>query len=95
MTNKHDYVELGLSCAEVCKALDRGLGGKRPSELNQSVLGAIEQLTTWVEPTLGIPIGPLTKVSTPGLWAISRGKPPGRVNEMRFPERYTGRTIKI
>ena len=43
MSNKADYVELGLACAEVCKALERGMGGKKP---NQSVCEAIAQLTT-------------------------------------------------
>jgi len=46
MTNKLDCVELGLACADVCSALDRGMGGKRPDELNRSVCEAIEQLTT-------------------------------------------------
>ena len=44
--NEKDYVELGLSCAKVCKTLDRGLAGKRLDELSQSVLEAIQQLTT-------------------------------------------------
>ena len=46
MANEKDYVELGLTCAGVCKALDRGLNGRRSEELNRSVLEAIEQLTT-------------------------------------------------
>ena len=41
-----DYVELGLACADVCTALDRGLKGKQLSELSISVRGAIAQLTT-------------------------------------------------
>jgi len=48
MINELDYVELGLACADVCTALDRGLGGKRLEELNDSVREAINQLTTWV-----------------------------------------------
>ena len=40
-----DYVELGLACAEVCAALDRGLKGKRLGDLNDSVREAIKQLT--------------------------------------------------
>jgi hypothetical protein len=48
MMNKTDYVELGLACADVCKALDRGMKGRRTDELNQPVLEAIEQLTTSV-----------------------------------------------
>jgi len=46
MANKLDCVELGLACVDVCSALDRGMGGKRPDELNRSVREAIEQLTT-------------------------------------------------
>ena len=46
MLNKSDYIELGLACADVCKALDRGMNGRRAEELSQSVGEAIEQLTT-------------------------------------------------
>jgi hypothetical protein len=49
MTNKTDYVELGLACADVCKALDRGMKGRRADKLSQSVCEAIEQLTRCVE----------------------------------------------
>ena len=45
MTNRQDYVELGISCGDVCQALDRGLNGRRLDELSQSVLGAIGKLT--------------------------------------------------
>jgi len=46
MTNKLDYVELGLECAEICRALGRGMNGKKPDELSRSVCDAIGQLTT-------------------------------------------------
>ena len=46
MANEADYVELGLACVDVCKALDRGMGGKRMGELSLSVFEAIAQLTT-------------------------------------------------
>ena len=46
MTNQMDYVELGLACADVCTALDRGLSGKRLDDLNNSVCEAIKHLTT-------------------------------------------------
>jgi len=46
MINQADYVELGLACADVCTALDRGLDGKRLNDLNNSVCQAINQLTT-------------------------------------------------
>ena len=45
MINKRDYVELGLSCANICGALDRGMSGRKLNELNQSVGDAINQLT--------------------------------------------------
>ena len=44
--NEQDCVDLGLSCAKACKALDQGLKGRRLDELSQSVLEAIQQLTT-------------------------------------------------
>ena len=46
MTNRQDYMDLGLSCGDVCQALDRGLNGKQLNELSKSVLGAIGKLTT-------------------------------------------------
>ena len=46
MVNEQNYVELGLSCADVCQALQRGLTGRQSHEPNPSVLGAIGQLTT-------------------------------------------------
>ena len=46
MVNDTDYMELGLACADVCKALDRGMRGRRVDELSQSVFEAIGQLTT-------------------------------------------------
>jgi hypothetical protein len=46
MVNDQEYVDLGLACADVCQALDRGLEGRRLEELTRSVLSAIRQLTT-------------------------------------------------
>ena len=46
MVNETDYVGLGLACAEVCTALERGMNGKRLDDLNRSVRNAIAQLTT-------------------------------------------------
>ena len=45
MTNQMDYVGLGLACADVCMALERGLNGKKLNDLNNSVREAINQLT--------------------------------------------------
>ena len=46
MANEQDYVDLGLSCADICKALERGMGGKSLNDLSKSVCDAINQLTT-------------------------------------------------
>ena len=46
VVDEQDYVELGLSCADVCQALERGLEGRQMNELSRSMLGAIERLTT-------------------------------------------------
>ena len=46
MTNRLDHVELGLECADICRALDRGLSGKKLDELSQPVCDVISQLTT-------------------------------------------------
>ena len=46
VANELDYVELGLLCADICKALDRGMNGKKLDDLSQSVCDAINQLTT-------------------------------------------------
>ena len=45
MANKIDYVELGIACADVCKALHRGMNGRGLDDLNESVREAINQLT--------------------------------------------------
>jgi len=49
MINERDYVELGLGCVDICRALDRGMRGKTLDDLSQSVCEAINQLTTWVK----------------------------------------------
>ena len=45
MMNEVAYVELGLSCAEVCEALDRGTNRRRVDQPSRSILRAIGQLT--------------------------------------------------
>ena len=44
MISKVDYVELGLTCADVCKVLNQDK--RRADKLSQSILKAIEKLTT-------------------------------------------------
>ena len=46
MDNKDDFIDLGLSCADVCEALDRGLNRRRSDRLGEPVQKAIEKLTT-------------------------------------------------
>ena len=45
MINERDYVELGLTCADICQALERGMSGKKLQDLNKSIRDAIGQLT--------------------------------------------------
>ena len=45
MDKEQDFIGLGLYCADVCKALDRGLNGKRLKELSKSLREAIKELT--------------------------------------------------
>jgi len=46
MVNKLDYIELGLACAGVCRALDRGINERQRNELSRSVYEAIEEFMT-------------------------------------------------
>ncbi|KAF9792078.1 hypothetical protein BJ322DRAFT_1215331 [Thelephora terrestris] len=48
MFNQQGYIELGLNCAEICGALDRGTKGKRTKDISRPVHEAINQLTTIV-----------------------------------------------
>ena len=52
MANKSDYVNLGLTCVDVCKALHQGMDGKELDDLRPPVREAIEKLTTWVIPVV-------------------------------------------
>ena len=46
MANKAEYVDLGLACADVCEALNRGMDGKKLGDLSPSARKAMNQLTT-------------------------------------------------
>ncbi|KAF9787213.1 hypothetical protein BJ322DRAFT_1186751 [Thelephora terrestris] len=46
--DREDFAQLGYSCADVCRALERGLDGTPTDELSPSVFRAIEHLTTTV-----------------------------------------------
>jgi len=45
MINNPDCVDLGLSCAHVCRTLDRGTDGRKQDELSPSVYDAMGQLS--------------------------------------------------
>lgn len=45
MANEKDYVELGLSCVVICKALDQGMDGKGPDDLGEPVRHAMSDFT--------------------------------------------------
>jgi hypothetical protein len=44
MVENLDYVRLGLFCADVCRALDRGMSGKKPDGFSQPVYDATGRL---------------------------------------------------
>lgn len=46
MANEPDYVALGLSYADTCRALERGTNEKKLGDLSRSVCEAMEVLTT-------------------------------------------------
>ena len=46
MAKKAEHIKLGLTCAEICEVLSRGIDGKWADQLNRLVLEAIEKLTT-------------------------------------------------
>ncbi|KAF9781744.1 hypothetical protein BJ322DRAFT_1220508 [Thelephora terrestris] len=43
--DEEDYMDLGRSCVDVCRALERGLEGSQPDEVSPSILEAIKHLT--------------------------------------------------
>jgi len=83
MVGEEEYVKLGLSCADVCKALDRGINGRRVDQPSQSILRTIEQLTMWVEPAIHISDDLLIRFSISVSWPRSRRTSSSGANEMR------------
>ena len=79
MLNKIEYVELGLACADVCKALHRGMGGKKMGDLSQSVREATNQLTTWVTAVMHSLDSPLMALLITELWKRSGTRLPNGV----------------
>ena len=44
MDSKADYVQLGLTCANVCEALKRSTDGRQTDQLNRPIVEAIGKL---------------------------------------------------
>ena len=63
MINEVDFVDLGLSCADICQSLDQEIKGRGVPHAGSPILEAIEQLTTWVESVTHAPDYLLTKFS--------------------------------
>ena len=77
--NKSDYVDLGLACVNVCKALHRGMDGKELVDFGQPVREAIGQLTTWVKLVMDNFANSLRTFVIAELWRRSRRiSPSGR-----------------
>ena len=83
MVNELDYVELGLNCADICGALDRGMNGKRLDDLSQSVYEAINQLTTWVQQEMHSLDSSMTMFPIAELWGRSRRRSSNRAGGTR------------
>ena len=94
MANELDYIELGLSCAEVCETLDQGLKGRQLDELDQPVLGAIGQLAGYVGVSMRMLGGPLTGVTIAELWPRSRRRSSRSANVVRFLDSCTRRMTR-
>ena len=93
MVNEQEYVELGLSCADICRALDRGMSGKKLDDLSQSVCEAISQLTTWVKPVIHR-LDDSTMLLIAELWRKSGGRSSNGVDGTQSPGFYMRRTTR-
>ena len=94
IANEEGYVELGLHCAEICKAIDRGMNGKRLDDLSQSVCEAINQLTMWVQLNVYGLGNPLTTRLITAPLRRSRGRLQNTVGAVAFPDFSTRRMIR-
>ena len=95
MTNEVDYVDIGLTCADICNALGRGMNGKRLDDLSQSVCDAIAQLTTWVELLWCTDWnGSLMKFTIAGPWRRSKRELSNRADGTLSPGCFMQRMIR-
>ena len=96
MSNKADYVELGLSCADICRALERGMDGKKLSDLNKSVCDAVNHLTTWVIPAIQPHrVLPLTMLPIAGLLRRYKRRSPNEAVGIESLSFFTRRMTRI
>ena len=94
MANYQDYVGLGKNCGNVCRVLDRRLKGKRLDELNEAVLDAIGDLTTWVKPAIRTTSNPLIGALILDTWPRCGGKSKSEVNGMPPSGSFFRRAIR-
>ena len=95
MINKTDYLELGLVCADVCKALQRGMNGRGMDDLGQPAREAITQLTMWVEPaTYGLGSSLILMLFVAELLRRYRIRSTRRVDGIYPPDLSTRRAIR-
>ena len=95
MNNKTDFVEIGLACADVCSALDRGTNGKNLDDLSTSVRVAIDRLMKWVKLAVRGLDSSLTVLLIAGLWRRSGRRSWRRVDGTHSPGLSTRGMIRI
>ena len=95
MANKSDYVELGLACANVCQALERGMNGKKLRDLSQSACEAMNLLTALVEVVMLSLGGSLTTLLITELWQRSGRRSSSRADGTQPFDLSTRGTIRI
>ena len=86
MSNKQDYVDLGLNCADICVALDRGMDGKGLGDISPSVREAANQLTTYVKPAVHSWDSSPTAYLMAGLLRRSKGRLQNGAGVATFPD---------
>ena len=95
MATKSDYVELGLACANVCKALERGMNGKNIRDLSRSVCEAMDLLTMWVKVMVLSSSSSLTTLLIVGLWQRSERRSSNKADGTQPFDLSTRRMVRI
>ena len=94
MANEREYVELGLGCGDICRALERGMSGKKLDDLSQSVCDAIGQLTTWVQPVVHHLDNSIMALLIAAPWPRSKGRSSNGAGGTQSPDYFMQRTIR-